>query len=80
MTTATDTRAVAHDEPMPERATGQPRGYFSARPPRSATEVPDASDVETRQIEANAQFHTTLVYRITNPGAVVDATELFPDL
>jgi hypothetical protein len=34
-----------------------------------------SSELETREIEANADFYATIVRRIRNPGKTVDATE-----
>lgn len=37
-------------------------------------------ELETRAIEANGEFHATIVRRREVRGVVVDATTVFPDL
>lgn len=39
-----------------------------------------ASELETQEIERNAEFYSTLVQRVRTTGQTVDATDLFGDL
>jgi hypothetical protein len=80
MTTATEIRS--HNETR--RPTSDPPDLPFAPPVRngSARRNADhsAADAETLAIEANEEFHATIVERARTEGVLVDATEIFPDL
>lgn len=71
----------------PENATVTTDAYTTAQtvadqrsPTTRRLSVDATSELETSEIERNAEFHATVVRRIETPGRVVEATELFPDL
>lgn len=63
--------------PTEERS---PRPTPSGRSPIGNDAWSAADDRETRAIEANEEFHATVLERLERPGELVDVTDVFPDL
>ncbi len=83
MNTATDDQPVGFDQfsDYGRSTTRVLAGAFVSRRFGLATAAPPSeSEAETVAIEANGVLYATLVRRLAEPGDVVDATTIYPDL